>query len=153
MPSERDQTIIERYQRGNEMQFVADEFGISRQRVGQILNKYGIERRPRRTAMPADRLERAITMVNRGRLPFHAADEAGINGQAFYAYLHRRGLYQNVRQLDAWTEDEDCFVRIHYNRDLSARMIGARLGRTRNEVIGRASRLGLSQSVHLEAAE
>lgn len=48
---------------------------------------------------------------------------------------------------ERWTLQEDGFLRSYYKgRNWSARRIGAVLGRTRREVIGRAYRLGLSAS-------
>jgi hypothetical protein len=55
------------------------------------------------------------------------------------------GKFFAVRQNTAWTEEEAEQVRIWWVVDrLSSTVIGKRLGRTRNSVIGRVNRMGLS---------
>lgn len=49
---------------------------------------------------------------------------------------------QTIRH--AWTEDEDQFLRDHYGGKMSVTDFAAKIGVSRNAVIGRAQRLGLS---------
>ena len=43
----RDTQIIELYRQGQTLQAIGDQFGVSRERVRQILDKQGVEKRPR----------------------------------------------------------------------------------------------------------
>lgn len=46
--------------------------------------------------------------------------------------------------LTSWTQEQDDFIRAQY-RAISTKAIGERLGKTKNAIIGRANRLGLTK--------
>lgn len=58
----------------------------------------------------------------------------------------RRMHAQLQRPMREWSKEDDEFLRQNYRRSMSARDIGAKLGATKNQVIGRAGALGLRRS-------
>lgn len=45
-----------------------------------------------------------------------------------------------------WTEDEDAALKLAYSTGERLSLVAARLGKTKNQIIGRARRIGLSVS-------
>lgn len=68
----------------------------------------------------------------------------GVGPSTLTRRLAREGIHVPVDRSDVWTSHEVSVLKRHYKRGLSAAEIGERLNRTRNEVIGKAGRLGLS---------
>jgi hypothetical protein len=80
----------------------------------------------------------------------------GITRQAIHYIGARYGVFRtrSGRVVDPWTSWSDAdirFLRHHYRKPgWSARRIADELGRTRNEVIGKANRMGLTSPKRAE---
>lgn len=69
-----------------------------------------------------------------------------------YTYQRAQQVCRGVRPAGfgreaGWTKftaEQDAFIRAHYRQNLSAAEIARRMNRTKNSIIGRANRLGLS---------
>jgi hypothetical protein len=123
---------------------------LTRERIRQIAAEQGV-RWPRRHLLnlPQGKIYEALDLIERGIPITHAAQIVGIaHADSFRSALTRRGLHEPQRDGRAWTDVEVAFLRQHYKTPgWSASKIGDRLGRTREEVIGKANRLKLCKPV------
>lgn len=150
MAKTRNDRIVALYKSGLSCVVVGAMFGVSGARIWQILRDLGCPRRPHRMDIDSVAYARAKRMYEDG-LPIAAAAKAiGLKYKVLVHRLVEDGSHMPVDTRQAWSVAEIAFLRKNY-RVLSARQIAEKLGRTRNEVIGKGNRL-MPASV-LEAAE
>ncbi len=148
----RNEKIANAVQRAGEtlqtLQEIADEYGLTRERVRQIALARGVVTTrpgPRRLAGPV--LVQAIDLYKRDMPVAHIADILGFTDKSMVYALERAGVHvpQSKDEYEApWTEEETEFLKVHYcTSDWPASRIADRLDRTRNGIIGRAHRIGL----------
>lgn len=90
--------------------------------------------------------KQVIAAYERHQTMCGAAAELGCTQQNVGAHLRRVGYarrFKAVTRPTSWSDAEISMVKHHYKKDLSASKIAAILGRSRNEVIGKAYRMGL----------
>lgn len=143
----RNAAMIKRVKNGQTYTEVAADYGVSRERVRQICVREGVTSLNNRPLSHEEKeeIERLFWM---GMRPRHIAQEVGRGENMIADYLEQVGLRARDNDgiaTDQWTRKEDAILRKFYGV-MRARAIGTRLGRTKNEVIGRAGRLGLSKS-------
>ena len=118
--------------------------GITRERVRQIGARVGVQR-GRRDMSDAEKAKIAA-LHKRGMPLSHIAEALGRSGTAVAKHLVRAGLYKLGERNAPWSGGEDALLRSKYGTARGmVRVIAKELGRTRNEVIGRAFRLGLGR--------
>ena len=119
------------------LEVIGQRFGLTRQRIHKIGIAAGYARG--RREFPAETLAHAARLIDRGMPVAHAAKIVGVNSETLAGALARRGLYTRVNNATPWSADEKRFVLKHYNKaGWPASRIADRLGRSRNEVIGKA---------------
>jgi hypothetical protein len=142
----RNTEIAKLVQQGKIYDEIAKDFGLSSSRVGQIARRAGaisIHSRDRYTNMESLGI---VAAHKRGFRPASIADMTGRSSEGIRKHLTDLGVFQPAWQ--PWPDDEEDFLRRHYKtKGWSAAKIAVKLGRTRNEVIGKAHRLGLSKPV------
>jgi len=148
---QRNQKIIHLYTEGASLRDVAREVGLTHECIRQVLKKSKVAVRDRSSISPED-YDRAVALLRNGMPVAHIAEEVGHSPSALVRRFERDGYYKREDRSQPWTAKEERIVRSGYGRR-SARMIAAQIGRTRNEVIGKARRLGLGKPQSLEAAE
>ena len=123
---------------------IGARFFLSYQRVQQIGLVVGYQRG--HATIPEENIAHAAALLDAHDLPLaHAADMAGVKRKSLQQALQRRGLYQPGPAPGPWQSSDEQFVRSVYKRKgWSAARVARDLGRTRNEVIGKANRMGLS---------
>lgn len=146
--TQRDRQIIELLKSGQwTLQAIGDRHGVTRERIRQIGNTNGILSRKGPPRLDPDKIQQAVSLYNRGMPISHCADTVGIVRESLQNYLVRTGLHTPVDDDRPWTTQEVAYLRKHYGRRGAARKIADALGRTRNECIGKANRLGLCKSL------
>ncbi len=145
----RNEKITEAVRRAGEtlqtLQEIADEYGITRERVRQIARTRGVvTKRPRGDRIEGDVLARAIDLYKRDMPIAHIADLLGFGHSNMANALQRAGLHTPALRPEEWGDEETEFLKQHYGTPgWSVADIADHLDRNRNEVIGRAHRLGL----------
>lgn len=147
----RNQKICRLYTSGLSLRQVAHEVDLTHETIRQVLKKSGISIRPRLVIADAD-YHRAVRLLRDGMPIAHLADKVGHGRHALVRRFKQDNYYQPQDRCEAWTAEEERMVRTWYGKR-SARVIAEQIGRTRNEVIGKARRLGLSRPLVSEAAE
>lgn len=128
------------------LQQIGDRYGVTRARIRQIGVQHGVY--SKRAFMMHRFDDKEWDQVRdwhlRGMPISHIADAIGCTSTPLVNFLTREGLYAAKKAERLWTAREDRYVLRHYKQGkMSASAIGDKLGRTRNEVIGRAGRMGL----------
>lgn len=123
---------------------VAHRFGITRQRVEQLARRYSVPLvKPRITDNEATIFR---DLVKDGYTQAEASQAVGRHCQSLVRACKKLGFLADVvADRRSWTDDEIALLHNSYGR-LRVRIIADRIGRTRNEVIGKAHRLGLSSA-------
>ena len=121
-------------------------YGVSRERVRQIGARAGAQR-GRKELRNAEKAK--IVALHKRGMPFTRIAEAlGRSDTVVANHVVRVGLYKIGERNAPWSGEEDAVLRAKYGTARGmVRVIAKELGRTRNEVIGRAFRLGLSRKV------
>ncbi len=143
----RNQLICEAVKDGASYAELAPVWGVSRSRIEQICRRAGVRSLTNRPLIYEEQ-EEIERLYWKGVRAQHIAQELGRSTAAVCNYLQRIGLRQRDNEgiaRDEWGREEDDTVRRLYGA-IPCRRIGEKLGRTKNEVIGRARRLGLSKS-------
>lgn len=143
--AKRNDEIVRRYKRGDTLQSIGDAFGLSRWRVYRIaVDERSLPARGRGfRSIPRDTIISGMKHVNDGLTFKQAAARIGISAGALYGKAVAFGLHEATSvDRSPWTDVEVRTVSNLY-RKVPASKIAEKLGRTRNEVIGKASRLGL----------
>ena len=139
----RDERIVRLLNKGLSYRDIGQHVGLSYARIEQIAVQYGIISQYDNRADPAA-LECGKQWFLRGMPIAHAAESVGLPDSTLYAFLVREGLHKPTNDDKPWEKAEEDFLRQNYCQGrLSAADIGDELGRTRNEVIGKAHRMGL----------
>lgn len=139
----RNDEIVRRYKRGDTLQSIADDFGLTKEIIRQIaVSKYGLPARGY-GRVGIHLIIEGMKHVRDGLTFEQAAARIGLCANSFYQSAVRMGLH-TVRPIkcDKWSERETRLVSNLY-RSVSASKIAEMMGRTKNEVIGKARRLGL----------
>ena len=143
---ERNATIRDLVKNGASYADVGRDYGISRARVSQICVRFGVFSFAK-TSLSDEQEEQVERLHWKGLRPAHIAQETGCSIHLVRRFLDRTGLRkigcEGIEQ-HPWEKYEDDTVRQLYGA-VSAARIGEKLNRTRNEVIGRANRLGLTK--------
>jgi hypothetical protein len=129
-------------------QAIGNRYNLTRARIRQIAIEQGVRWSPGRLVLKLSeaKIYEAYGMIERGMPIAHAAHavEAMVVASTLRRALQVRGLHEPEHDDRAWADVEIAFLRQHYKTPgWSASKIGAKLGRTRNEVIGKANRLKL----------
>lgn len=121
-------------------------YGLTRERVRQIVSRQDWPRR--RPSYSPEVCQQIIDLHHRGLGLAHIAhDIGGVSPARVAAFLSREGLYVPKKAPPKVTAAERRVVeRLYGQPGVSARDIAKRLGRTRNEIIGIAYRMGLAKS-------
>ncbi len=147
MVRQRDLDILDAIRAGDQSyRDIGAQHGITAQRVSQIAQRHAVQSIYWPERVDPDSITRGTALFLRGAPIQHAADAAGLSRQVLANHLVRQGLHNPGPFEPAWSCSEDQVLRAKYgNYQYSARNIATELKRTRNEVIGRAHRLGLSK--------
>ena len=148
--TERNAEIVDLIRKGLQLTEIARRYGISHQHVSRIGLAVGV--RGLRRRLPEEKIAAGLELIARG-MPISRAGES-IGVADLYHALVRRKLHEpEAGVMDPWSDRHVAILRRHYGQPgWSAARIGERLGRTRNEVIGKAHRLGLGASAKRAAA-
>ena len=138
----RDEQIIARARTGETYESIGRSFGITRERVRQIARPVVGQRRGKSSYFDPTNAE-LVNAVKMGRPFFEIAERFGISPEVVRRAAIRHGWHKPAT-FKKWSSAEDAMIRANYNKRLTAEDIGTRLGRTKNAVIGRAQRMGLS---------
>jgi hypothetical protein len=153
---ERDRRIILRVRDGETLRAIGASYGITRERVRQIARKQGVRSVRWRDYQHLDHqdIARILPLLDRGMPHTHVAETVGVTSGTVRRVAKKHRSYKPTRDEQAWTDKETAFLRKHYKtKDWSAADIAVKLGRTRDEVIGRANRLGLCKPPRNTLAE
>ncbi len=132
---------------GETLRAVGASYGISFERVRQIARAAGV-----RSARWIDKVnfshrtdvDAILGWLDRGMPHAHIAEAVGCLPQTVAILARRYRGYKPARDDRAWTAKETAFLTKRYKtKGWSAADIADHLGRTRDEVIGKANRLGL----------
>jgi hypothetical protein len=85
----RNRAIVERMAAGASMKGVADEFGITKERVSQIPIRLTGESQPQPDPWPAERIARLRVLLDRGLRPADIALRLGVSGYAVLGKIYR----------------------------------------------------------------
>lgn len=141
----RNAEIARRYKRGDTLQSIADDFGLTKERVRQVaIGKHGLAPRGRgRRRVDMSSIIEGMKHVRDGLTFEQAAARVGIHRLTLWNNAIRLGLHTPVPLVQqAWSASEIRTLSNLY-RIISASKIAEKLGRNKNEVIGKAHRLGL----------
>ena len=144
--TERDATIIEMAAKRSDLTYgeIANAFGMSATRVQQIAVRAGVVRGPDRRIREDEKA--AIRSLHARGMPIvHIAQEIGRSALAVRQHLVAMGLHRPENRDTPWSAVEVELVRSQYGK-FSARILAQQLGRTRDEVIGKAYRLRTSEA-------
>lgn len=141
--AERNRTIVEQVKAGKTLRAIADDVGLTFQRIQQIAADHGVYSQHQFAKPVAWDIARADALRMNGR-PFTEIAERleARNGGSVRSALARRGLYMPQPAPERWRADEIALLRELWGTHF-AREIAQRLGRSKNEIIGKAKRLGL----------
>lgn len=146
---ERNQEIVDLIRNSPQVTYreAAARYGITDERIHQIVKRAGITRPP--IAVSEARILEAAQMASAGFPMSYTAETVDVGLTRLRRLLVDRGLYRVWRQYSPWSKAEIKTVKRLYHR-VPVRQIAEQLGRTRNEIIGRAKRLGLCKpTAHL----
>ncbi len=129
---------------------LALKYGMSRQGVQQIAKRAGFCRGPHRPTITAEEKATFAKLYRGGmRIPDVAAS-VGRAPEAVRKHLVRAGVHEITRIKRPWPRKHDAIVLRDYPKAQAGKMfvrdIAAKIGRGKNEVIGRARRLGLHRA-------
>lgn len=143
---ERNAAMIARVKKGESYAAVAVDYGITRSRVEKICKRESVFSRHNQP-LSYEEKEEIERLFWAGMRAAHIAAEIGRGPQQVVNYLEQVGLRKKDNDgiaLDSWTAKEDAILRKLYGKEPVVQT-AARLKRTKNEVIGRARRLGLNK--------
>lgn len=137
---ERNAVIAAKVAGGRTFADVGREYGIDRTRIKQICGRYGVKSPQPYVRLSEDEKTTIKAMHARGIPLAIFAREMGRKEETVRDFLVRSGLHVVAPLQPPWTEAEDQAIKDGYY-PLGSRAVAKQLGRTRNEVIGRADRL------------
>ena len=143
--AERNARIVEMVrQREKTLDEIGASFGITRERARQIAAKAGAVRgyAGRIGAIPSDKKARAVELYQKGMPIAHIAADLGHSSNPIAALLVKAGLHTRNDPTTPWNDAETEYLRRAYGK-VKASLLAKQFGRTRNEIIGKAHRLGL----------
>lgn len=136
----RDAEIVQAYVGGETQRSISARHGVSRSRVYQIISKASLGS-PRRPLTEADEAE-IVALFDAGHAVARIEVKVGRCTGTINEVLARHGRDRARRSDVAWSGEDDALLLDLYGRPgHSASTIAARLGRTRNAVIGRRHRI------------
>ncbi len=141
-----EQKIVELYQGGKSLREVGAMVGRNHRTVWNLLVRNGVARRSSsRRRVSDEAIRNGYELVQRGLTFEQAGARIGCSKWTLQSGATRLGLYKPLAAgpSQAWSPAEIATVKKLYKTAVSAAEIAHRLGRTRNEVIGKAKRLGL----------
>lgn len=143
--AERNARILAAVEAGDTFESIGATYGLSRQRVKQICGALGVAscRAREQVVITQGEIEAAVKMLADGLTLKAASDALNRNSTGLARALERRGHYQTWLKQTKWRRDEEATLKRLYGRQTAAE-IAAKLGRGRNEIIGKAYRMGLS---------
>ena len=137
----RNLQIVSAIENGATLQSIADEYGITRERVRQIGIKHGVKSSRRLTP---EELNSITQQYEAGLRIAHI--ETPRSRHAVTQHLCRLGLHECAPQAPEWTKEQTRILKKMWGKTTCA-VIAEAIGTTRNAVIGRAHRLGLPKLV------
>lgn len=147
MTLDRNAEIVRRMQAGETNAEIGRAFGITGERIRQIGARAGVASTandPLYQPSP-DEAARLVALYERGMPILHIADVLGRGARHVWRWLVRNGHHTPADDYEAWSEAEDARLRQEYGDWGAATRLAKELSRSRNEIIGRAWRLGLSR--------
>jgi DNA-binding CsgD family transcriptional regulator len=87
--TKRNRAIVKRVAAGTSIKAIADEFGITKQRVSQIYIGLTGERQPQPDLSPAKRIARLRVLLDRGLRPADIALRLGVSRNAVLGKIYR----------------------------------------------------------------
>lgn len=145
-----DDEVIAAYDRHRSLKRAADKLGVSHQAVWSRLRRAGYTKTYGKpfgtpTTFSREQAKAAFDAIQTGRCMRDVASEMRVAVKTLSRELHKTGMRMKLPRIETtdWSEAEVSIVKRHYKKDLSASQIAAVLGRSRNEVIGKAHRMGL----------
>jgi IS30 family transposase len=143
--AERNAEIVEKVRRNDaSMAAIGAAYGLSVQSISGIAVRAGAGRPIPYGAITEAERATIVAMHADGASFKEIGERLGRCESSARGFLTRTGRHKPVRSLSSWTRAEDAVLRRRYGKPPnSAATIARELGRTRNEVIGRAYRLGL----------
>lgn len=142
-----DDEIIAAYKAHKSLRKAARILGCSFQLVSLRLHQSGYTHRfnTHIRTISGDECAKAWEAVQRGATVDAAACLIGVSHTRLRKEFRARGLSVPLPPVvvTPWSDAEFETLRAHYKRDKSASQIARMLGRSRNEVIGKAHRMGL----------
>lgn len=141
--------ILARHKAGETLEEIAVSYGRSRAWPSLVLKNAGISIRASHSALPDNVVDQIVCMASAGLSDREIARTLGIKSDTARRYRRRAGIatQHNVgprTEPKPWGPQDDKEMVKLSSDGLSASQIGARLGRSRNSVCGRADRLGIS---------
>jgi len=140
--------VISLVKRGYDYEQVAKLARVRAAYVRSICSLRGISTRRRwEDRVPEDVVAKARELLERGMPIKHVADAVGAPHGSVHRYAVEQGYHTpKERHAIVWDKPKDDLIRQLYNKEWgNVRIIAARIGCTRDSVIGRANRLGLSK--------
>lgn len=139
----RNNAIVEAFASGRRTAEIAAEYGVTAQQIRKIAKDCGLQR-GYRTLSDADKaaIER---MASAGQTSREIGFTIGFNESTVSAYRRKMGLAPPSVTMVRWSKKDTQTLKKLASTH-SAAQIGKILGRSRNSVIGRADRLGISLS-------
>lgn len=144
----RDDAIILQLKEGKTLEAIAQPLGLTRERVRQIGLREGVTSLNNRPyELSQDEIDAIIARHARGMPTAHIASSLEIGRHVVEYWLISTGHHIPINDRQPWSNDEIAFLRRHYKKaGWSLSRIGKFLGRTRNEIAGKARRLGLQEA-------
>ena len=145
--------ICAAYAAGASGRAIASKYGVSHETIFKRLVEAGVLLRDANVPINSPEMDKAILKAGYSGQPIsHIAEEYGVSAHTLRNRLIRSGDLTPVDDREEWSADEKAFLHVHYKHDMSAQQIANYLGRTRNEVIGKATRMGLGRATNSAAA-
>ena len=137
---DRNQKITEAALRGELYKDIGPHYGVTQERARQIARKNGV---PKKIEYLTENQQDIIRALAQDCTTSEIAEMIGRKPETVYSFIRRHDIDRQMIN-NAWTDAETKLLRALYPTH-SARRIGLKLDRTRNEVIGKAYRLGLAK--------
>jgi len=87
---EQQSEVVQRYQAGAQMSYLAKHFGVHRSTVSAILKRHGVS--IRQSGLSADQIDRAVLLYGQGKSLAMIGNELGVDADTVHARLREQGV-------------------------------------------------------------
>ena len=87
---EQQSEVVQRYQAGAQMSYLAQHFGVHRSTVSAILKRHGVS--TRQSGLSADQIDRAVLLYGQGKSLAMIGNELGVDADTVHARLREQGV-------------------------------------------------------------